>query len=288
MPPIAFVAGYPIHHSRSPLIHTHWLHQYGITGKYLPLELETEQLPQLIKQIRKGTYIGGNITLPHKVAIARHCDRLTPQATAISAVNTLYREGKKIVGHNTDATGFIANLDQQAPRWRRHVNKCLLLGAGGAARAVAFALLDDQLDNLTILNRTQQKAQTLAQHLRQLFPEKQIDARPLDHFNRKAPQTDLLVNTTSIGMNNTRFGKIDPARLAPEAVVAEIVYTPLETPLLNAAKLAGLTTVDGLGMLLHQAVPGFEKWFGHRPEVTPELRKRILADLASLFDSSTP
>ena len=276
----AFVAGYPIVHSRSPLIHSFWMNKHDIRGQYLSLAIRNDQLPRLITDIRNGTYVGGNITIPHKVAVSKLCDHLTPQAKAIGAVNTLYMQGDQIVGHNTDGAGFMANLHQQAPRWRKKSATVILLGAGGAARAIAVALLDDHVHRLILLNRSRNKAETLAEHLRVAFPLKRIDTGSLEHFNEHAGTTDLLVNATSIGMNNTRFEHVHPQQLARHAVVADIVYTPLETPLLQQARQAGLAAVDGLGMLLHQAVPGFHKWFGKHPEVSPELRQRLLDNLA--------
>ena len=281
----AFVIGHPIAHSRSPLIHNHWLKTYGIDGSYDAIDVAPADLGAFFERVRSGDFVGGNITIPHKEAAFALCDEVEPLAEQIGAVNTLVRQGGKLEGRNTDYLGFLGNLDQNAPGWSEGVERAVVLGAGGAARAVIVALLRLGI-KVILLNRTRANADRLAGDL---DPDN-IVIGGLDEFSSAAPLAGLVVNTTSIGMHGTRFdgpergvpgepNAIDLGILGQETLVTDIVYTPLETPLLAEAKARGLRTVDGLGMLLHQAVPGFEAWFGVRPTVTPELRQLIEATL---------
>jgi shikimate dehydrogenase len=270
----AFVIGHPINHSRSPLIHGTWLAEHGIDGSYEAIDVAPDALPAFFSRLRTGAFAGGNVTIPHKEAVFALCDSVDPLATRIGAVNTLVVRDGKVHGTNTDYLGFLGNLDAGAPGWSDGLESAIVLGAGGAARAILVALQSRGIGTIHLLNRTLETAQALS---RELGPG--IEPHPLDWFGQGAPQAGLVVNTTSIGMHGTRFAELDLSLLPGQALVTDIVYVPLETPLLVDARARGLRTVDGLGMLLHQAVPGFEAWFGVRPTVTPELRARIEATL---------
>lgn len=270
----AFVIGHPIAHSRSPLIHGAWLAAHGIDGSYEAIDVAPTELAGFFERLRGGEFVGGNVTIPHKEAVFALCDSVEPLAQRIGAVNTLVATGGKVHGCNTDYAGFLGNLDQGAPGWSAGLDRAVVLGAGGAARAVAVALEARGVGEVHILNRTLAKAEALAAELGGAFR-----AAPLADFAALAPGTRLLVNTTSIGMHGTRFEHLPVGLLPPAAVVTDIVYVPLETPLLADARRHGLRVVDGLGMLLHQAVPGFEAWFGVRPEVTAGLRAAVEATL---------
>ena len=279
--PAAFVCGWPVAHSRSPLVHRYWLKKYGLTGSYDKVPVEPGTLAALFDRIRSGEFAGGNITIPHKEEALKLADAADKAATKIGAANTVWIENGKLNVTNTDWLGFIANLDDQAPGWDRPEQggcSALVIGAGGAARGVIYGLLERAAKSIRIVNRTVAKAEALACAF-----EGNLAALPLDAGKIDAGDVDLVVNTSSMGMHGQPpmsdeiLGLI---RLLPgHAVVCDIVYTPLETPLLKAAKTHGLRTVDGLGMLLHQAAPGFEKWFGIKPEVTAQLRELVIADL---------
>ena len=271
----AFVIGHPIKHSRSPLIHGTWISAYGIDGSYEAIDVARADLPAFVQRLRDGEFAGGNVTIPHKEAVFALCDSVDPLAEKIGAVNTLVGQpGGKVRGFNTDFMGFLGNLDQNAPGWSDGLETAIVLGAGGAARAVLVALQHRGVKTVHILNRTADKAEALARDLGGPF----VPGR-LDDYMRLAPTAGLLVNTTSIGMHDTRFENLPLDVLPHTALVTDIVYVPLRTSLLLDAQAIGLRTVDGLGMLLHQAVPGFESWFGVRPEVTAELRAKIEATL---------
>ena len=271
----AFVCGHPIAHSRSPLIHGHWLARHGIRGSYIAVDVAPDAFAPFMTEIRSGRYVGGNVTIPHKEAAFRAVDRRDAAADAIGAANTLWIEDGLIHGSNTDAYGFAANLDDRAPGWASRPGAAVVIGAGGASRAVLHALKTRGFRDIRIINRTLSRAQGLAGEFGVLF-----SAHPLEAADELLSDTVLLVNTSALGMHGEADITVDPARLPDRALVTDIVYAPLETPLLAAARARGLKTVDGLGMLLHQAVPGFEKWFGTRPEVTPELRAAVIADIA--------
>lgn len=270
----AFVIGHPITHSRSPLIHGTWLKAYGIDGSYQAIDVAPEALPALFARLRAGEFVGGNVTIPHKEAVFALCDSIDPLARRIGAVNTLVARDGKVHGFNTDLTGFLDNLDQLAPGWSDGPRDAIVLGAGGASRAIVVALQQRGTGTIHILNRTPARAVALAAEL-----GAGLAGGGLDDFARLAPGTGLVVNTSSVGMHGTRFESLALERLPATALVTDIVYVPLETPLLREARALGLRTVDGLGMLLHQAVPGFEAWFGVRPEVTAELRAAVEATL---------
>lgn len=270
----AFVIGHPIKHSRSPLIHGSWIAEHGIDGSYEAIDVAPEELPAFVERLRQGEFAGGNVTIPHKEAVFALCDSVDPLATTIAAVNTLVARDGKVHGFNTDFMGFLGNLDQNAPGWAEGLNRAIVLGAGGAARAILVALRERGVPEIVLLNRTPEKAEALAREIAGPFlPGSLAD------YAQYAPGAGLVVNTSSVGMHDTRFDDLDLRLLPKTALVTDIVYVPLVTPLLTDARALGLRTVDGLGMLLHQAVPGFEAWFGVRPEVTPALRARIEATL---------
>jgi len=271
----AFVIGHPIKHSRSPLIHRTWLAEHGIEGSYEAIDVAPEDLTAFIERLRQGEFAGGNVTIPHKEAVFGLCDSVDPLARTIGAVNTLVRQAEgRIHGFNTDYMGFLGNLDQNAPGWDTDKTRAIVLGAGGASRAILVALRERGYDEILILNRTEEKAVTLALEINGPFTPGR-----LDEFGAFAAGASLVVNTTSIGMHGSRFDDLDLSLLPKTALVTDAVYVPLVTPLLADARALGLRTVDGLGMLLHQAIPGFAAWFGVRPSVTPALREKIEATL---------
>ncbi|RWB24529.1 shikimate dehydrogenase [Mesorhizobium sp.] len=271
----AFVAGHPVAHSRSPKIHSYWLAKYGIDGSYRAIDVPPADFAEFVRTLEATGYRGGNVTIPHKeaaFALATHRDDAAEQ---IGAVNTLWFEGGSLCGGNTDAHGFAANLDEHAPGWAAN-SPAVVLGAGGAARAVIHALIERGISDIRIVNRTLARAE----ELRHRFGAG-VSAHGTHATGELLADAGLLVNTSALGMHGHEGLSADPGRLPDHAIVTDIVYVPLETPLLAAAKARGLKTVDGLGMLLHQAVPGFERWFGIRPEVTAELRQMIVADLGA-------
>ncbi len=271
--PKAFVCGHPIAHSRSPKIHGYWLKTYGIDGSYEATDVTPESFPGFMEALRGGAYAGGNVTLPNKEAAFLLADRRDAAAEEIGAANTLWVVGGLVHASNTDAYGFAANLDERASGWDRG-RTAVVLGAGGAARAVVQALKARGFSEIRIVNRTIARGQELAHRF-----GAGVSAHGTDACRELCGDADFLVNTTSVGMSGDGGLAADPAWLPQRAIVTDIVYVPLETPLLAAAKRRGLKTVDGLGMLLHQAVPGFERWFGARPAVTKELRDMIVRDI---------
>lgn len=270
----AFVIGHPIAHSRSPLIHGTWLAEHGIDGSYEAIDVAPEALPAFFERLRSGEFAGGNVTIPHKEAVFALCDSVDDLAKTIGAVNTLVLRDGRVHGYNTDYLGFLGNLDEKAPLWSEGEGDAIVIGAGGAARAVLVALRQRWKGKVHILNRTLANAETLVAEI-----DPNFKAHGFEDFAALAPTAGLVVNTSSIGLHGTRFDWLDLDLLPAAALVTDIVYSPLVTPLLADAQKAGLKTVDGLGMLLHQAVPGFENWFGVRPTVTPALRARIEATL---------
>lgn len=270
----AFVIGHPIAHSRSPLIHGTWLAEHQIDGTYEAIDVAPADLPAFFERLRSGEFAGGNVTIPHKEAVFALCDEVDPLARTIGAVNTLVARDGKIFGTNTDYLGFLGNLDAEAPGWSDGPNDAIVIGAGGAARAILVALRRRNGGKVHVLNRTVANAQALVEEIDGPF-----EAHGFEDFAALAGQTGLVVNTSSIGMHGTRFDWLDMSLLPKNSLVTDIVYTPLVTPLLEDAAAHGLQTVDGLGMLLHQAAPGFAAWFGVEPKVTPELRARVEATL---------
>ena len=269
-----FVIGHPVAHSRSPLIHGSWIAEHGLDGSYAAIDVAPDALPAFFARLRRGEFAGGNVTIPHKEAVFALCDSVDPLARTIGAVNTLVVANGRVHGTNTDYLGFLGNLDATAPGWSDGLDQAIVLGAGGAARAVLVALRSRGIGQVHILNRTPANARALAAEIDGPFTVQGLDA-----FATLAPSVGLVVNTTSIGMHGTKFDTLDLTLLPKTALVTDIVYVPLMTPLLADAAALGLRTVDGLGMLLHQAVPGFEAWFGVRPSVTPELRARVQTTL---------
>ena len=271
-PPKVCVVGWPAGHSRSPLIHNYWLRQHGIAGEYLAQAVPPEQFPDFIKTLARH-YVGANITLPHK-EVALNLTMPDARARAVGAANTLWFADGALRSTNTDVEGFLANLDAAAPGWDR-ASDAVVLGAGGSARAVVFGLIERGIARIHVVNRTAERAQAL----RTRFGESVHPANPMD-LPALLASAGLLVNTTSLGMRGQPPLDIDLRPLPNTALVADLVYVPLETPLLMAARSRTHSTADGLGMLLHQAVRGFSLWFGVRPVVTAELRALIEADLA--------
>ena len=269
----AFVVGHPIAHSRSPLIHGHWLETLGLEGSYERIDVHPDAIEAFLRGLPRSGFVGGNVTIPHKEAALKAADRLDEAAELIGAANTLWLEEGKLCAGNTDAHGFAANLDALAPQWRQG-RTALVLGAGGAARAILFALKQAGFTDIRIVNRTVERARELADRF-----GANVSAHGWEAVDALAADADLVVNTTSLGMGGAGGSPLDVEPLPDTAIVTDIVYVPLETPLLAAARRRGLVAVDGLGMLLHQAVPGFARWFGVRPEVTPALREKIVADL---------
>jgi len=270
------VIGWPVEHSRSPLIHNHWIEQYGIADAlYERLAVKPEEAAATIRDLPKLGFLGANVTVPHKETAFTALDRHDAVARRLKAVNTIVTTPAGLEGRNTDGYGFIANLKDRATGWNAASGPAVILGAGGAARAIAAALEEEGAPEIRILNRTQARAEALTADLglktARIFAEADT-ASALDG-------AALLVNTTTLGMKGENDVILDLAPLPKSALVTDIVYTPLETGLLRRARENGNRTVDGLGMLLHQAVPGFEAWFGVRPEVTPALRDLVLADL---------
>jgi shikimate dehydrogenase len=272
--PRAFIIGWPVAHSRSPLIHRYWLDELRIKGSYDAVALRPGELESFLAALGERGFVGGNVTLPHKEKAFALCAERTPTAARLEAVNTLWMEAGKLQGDNTDIMGFLAALDEDVPGWGKALEKVVVLGAGGAARGVIHALISRGAERILVINRTRARGEEL-----RLRFGATIAPGDLADLPAALAGADLLVNTTSLGMAGQAPLDVDLTPLPDHAVVADIVYVPLETELLLRARRRGLRTSGGLGMLLHQAVPGFERWFGRRPEVTPELRARIAADI---------
>ena len=273
-PRAACLIGWPAAHSRSPLIHHYWLRTLGIEGGYVIEAVPPDEFKDFLFRLSHRGFVGANVTIPHKeraLALSKPDER----ARAVGAANTLWYQDGELCSTNTDVEGFINNLDSSAPGWDR-AEDALVLGAGGSARAVVFGLLERGVKRVHLANRTLERARALSG---------QFGARVLpvawNAIGGLLPRAGLLVNTTSLGMHGQPALELDVGLLPSHAVVADLVYVPLQTPLLAATRARGLKTADGLGMLLHQAVRGFELWFGQRPEVTSELRSLVEADLTN-------
>lgn len=273
----AFVTGYPIKHSRSPLIHGHWLKRFGIAGTYEALEIVPDNFVTFMSDLKAGAnggFVGGNVTIPHKESAYRLADRPDEIAKEMGAANTVWLEDGLIHATNTDGYGFVSNLDACHAGWDK-VGKAVVLGAGGASRAVIQALRNRGYQDIHVVNRTLDRARELKDRF-----GKTVHAHAFDALQEVMSGCGLFVNTTSLGMDGHGAPEIDFSTLSAGAVVTDIVYVPLQTPILAMAERQGFATVDGLGMLLHQAKPGFQKWFGPMPEVDEELREMIIADIA--------
>jgi shikimate dehydrogenase len=271
-PRAACLIGWPAAHSRSPLIHHYWLRTLEIEGGYNIEAVPPEGFAEFVLHLSTHGFVGANVTLPHKER-ALALSKPDARARAVGAANTLWYEGSELRSTNTDIEGFINNLDACAPGWDR-IEQALVLGAGGSSRAVVFGLVERGIKRVHLANRTIDRARALADQFG-------ANVHPVawDVIDYLLPRAGLLVNTTSLGMHGQPALELDASLLPPDAIVADLVYVPLETPLLAAARARSLRTADGLGMLLHQAVRGFELWFGRRPEVTPALRALVEADL---------
>lgn len=274
---LAGVIGWPISHSKSPRLHGYWLEKLGIDGAYLPLAIEPENFEDALRGLMYSGFGGVNVTVPHKEAALAFCDEVDPLAKRIGAVNTIVFKGGRSYGSNTDAFGFIENLRQGAENLNFSTAKTVVLGAGGASRGVIVALQDAGVKNIILVNRTRERAEVLAADLSS-GADGMITVADWDDRNDVLNGCDLLVNTTSLGMAGQPPLALSLDKLPKSCVVTDIVYAPLITPLLGMAEKRGNKIVDGLGMLLHQARPGFEAWFGVKPEVTEDLRKFVLAE----------
>lgn len=270
----ACVIGWPIGHSRSPLIHNYWLARHGIAGSYERIAVAPAGLEKFFARVRSGEFVGCNITLPHKESAIAYLDRLENEARICGSVNTIYWKDADLVGDSTDGAGFAENVMASVKGFAWAGRKVLLLGAGGSARAIIAGLLRREVEGVTVWNRAPQRAGALAQ----AFGEK-VSAAGQDSLVHAARRSDIIVNTTSAGLAGTPPLDFPFGGISEKKIVADIVYVPLVTPFLQQARAAGHVIVPGLGMLLHQAVPGFEKWFGVRPEVTRELHDLVARDI---------
>ena len=271
--PLAGVIGHPIAHSKSPVLHGHWLKSYGLAGHYIPMDVTPADLETVLRTLPKAGFVGANVTVPHKEAALRLADHVSDRASVIGAANTLvFREDGSIHADNTDGYGFMQNLRNGAPDWNPPDGPAVVFGAGGAARAVLQALAEAGVPEILLTNRTRARAD----HLKDEFGQR-ITVVDWVQAGNVIENAELVVNTTSLGMQGQPELRVPLDGLQPGAVVTDLVYAPLKTHLLQTAEEAGCTTVDGLGMLLHQAVPGFERWFGIRPEVDANLRAAVLA-----------
>ncbi|MXQ08244.1 shikimate dehydrogenase [Alphaproteobacteria bacterium GH1-50] len=270
--PLAGVIGSPIAHSKSPRLHGYWLKKYGIPGHYVPLHVNSDDLEDVLKTMPRMGFVGANVTIPHKEHVLTFADVVTDRAALIGAANTLiFREDGKLLADNTDGYGFIENLRQGVPGWSADAGPAAVIGAGGAARAVVSALIEVGCPEIRLANRTKARSEAL----RQEFGTK-IQVIDWVQAGNMLEGAALVVNTSSLGMEGKAEMRIPLDGISPDAVVTDLVYTPLETKLLAHARSIGCRTVDGLGMLLYQAVPGFERWFGTRPEVDDALRETML------------
>lgn len=275
----ACIIGHPIAHSLSPVLHRGWLQDLGLTGDYQAWDVAPDRLGAAIERLKAEVYRGANITIPHKQTVRALLDHEDESARAIGAVNTLVVSDGRVTGSNTDAFGYIAHLTTEFPRWRGglHERPVLVLGAGGAARGAIYGLARAGAARFLLTNRTQERATRLAADF---APLARIEVADWSERSRAAAEAGLIINATSLGMKGAGTLEIDLSR-AKDAIVSDLVYNPLETRLLQAAKARGLATLDGLGMLIHQGRPGFRAWFGAEPPVDACVRGRLLAALAA-------
>ena len=270
--PLAGVIGSPVAHSKSPQLHSHWLRKYGISGQYVPMDISHSDLKEAIRMLPKLGFVGVNVTIPHKETVLWMADLVTDRAALIGAANTLvFRDDGKLHADNTDGYGFVENLRQNAPGWKPEFGPAAVIGSGGAARAVVASLVEIGVSEIRICNRTRSRADAL----RTEFGGR-VSVYEWVQVGSMLEGAALVVNATSLGMKDKPESQIPLDALSPKAVVNDLVYTPLETRFLQQAAKTGCKTVDGLGMLLHQAVPAFERWFNKRPEVDDETRQVLL------------
>ncbi len=270
--PLAGVIGHPIAHSKSPQLHGHWLKKYGLAGYYVPMDVAPEYLETVLRTLPNAGFVGANVTVPHKEAALLIADQVSERASMIGAANTLvFQEDGTIHADNTDGYGFMENLRSGAPNWIPSQGPAVVFGAGGAARAVLQGLLEAGVPKILLTNRTRARADQLKEE----FGDR-ITVEEWNDAGSVVEQAELVVNTTSLGMQGQPELIVSLEGLQAGSVVTDLVYAPLQTTLLKTAEEVGCTTVDGLGMLLHQAVPGFERWFGLRPDVTDDLRAAVL------------
>jgi shikimate dehydrogenase len=270
----ACIVGWPVKHSRSPMIHRYWLAERGMAGDYGQEGIEPPAFAGFLRGLAEHGYVGCNVTLPHKESALALLDDADPTAAALGAANTIWLEDGRLKGMNSDVGGFLASLDAEAAGWDRTSEHCLVLGAGGAARGIVYGLLSRGVGRVTVANRSLDRAEAIAAE----FGGK-VRALDLRDAPRSLPDTDLLVNTTALGMKGQPPLELRLDGLKASAIVSDIVYVPLETKLIEEAKQRGHRAVGGLGMLLHQAVPGFSRWFGVTPSVTPALYDLVAADI---------
>ncbi|TQS70444.1 shikimate dehydrogenase [Rhodobacteraceae bacterium] len=270
--PLAGVIGHPIAHSKSPVLHQYWLKKHGINGHYIPMDVAPENLETILRSLPKAGFLGCNITIPHKESALKIADVISDRAALIGSANTLiFSENGKIHADNTDGYGFISNIRDSIPNWSAQAGPAAVLGAGGASRAIIAALIESGAPEIRIANRTRARADSL---------RAQFGARVVVYDWAQAPNmfegAKTAINTTSLGMQGQPDFRVSLDALSDTAVATDIVYSPLKTRFLEAAEARGCKIIDGLGMLLHQAAPGFERWFGQRPEITAELREAVL------------
>lgn len=271
--PLVAVLGSPVAHSKSPLLHGFWLKQFGIQGHYVPIDVMAADLEQVLQTLPKMGFVGANVTLPHKEKILSIADQISDRAALIGAANTLvFQPDGKLYADNTDGYGFIENIRQHAPDWQAKDGPALVLGAGGAARAIVSALLEAGAPEVRISNRTRAKADQIKSDF-----GGRVGVVDWVKAGAEIEYAHTLVNTTSLGMTGKSALTVSLDKLNPETLVTDIVYSPLETELLKAARSKGCRVVDGLGMLIHQAVPGFQRWFGQKPVVDQAIRDILLA-----------
>lgn len=271
----ACVIGWPIEHSRSPAIHGYWLKRYGVEGSYTKRAVPPKDIEKFLGSLASEGLAGCNVTIPHKETAFRFAEVREESAFAVGAANTLWLDADgRLCAANTDTYGYMAYLMVKAPDWRLRAAPVSILGAGGAARAIVYGFLEAGVREIRLFNRSTERANALASAF-----GPRVKVHPWDERSRGSTEASVLINTTSVGLKGAGTLDMDFTDFHPDCIVSDIVYVPLETGLIREARRHGLRTVDGLGMLLHQAVPGFEKWFGIRPEVTVELYNLIAADI---------